>query len=94
MLHFTASELRVLLRAVERGVNSPRCASMGRLFDAAAALLGLAQTCSFEGQAAMLLEAAARTVSTDEYYPFQVTSFTVDKAPCDGSWSGGRLFEG
>lgn len=81
LLHFTASELRVLLRAVERGVNSPRCASMGRLFDAAAALLGLAQTCSFEGQAAMLLEAAARTVSTDEYYPFQVTSFTVDKAP-------------
>lgn len=81
LLQFTDSELRVLLRAIERSVNSPRCTSMGRLFDAAASLLGLAQTCSFEGQAAMLLESAARSVSTDKYYPFQVTYFTVGNRP-------------
>lgn len=80
-LHFTESELRVLLRAIDRGVNSPRCTSMGRLFDAAASLLGLAQRCSFEGQAAMLLEAAARSHSTEEYYPYQVTYFTVGRRP-------------
>jgi len=46
----------VLLEAVERGVNSPWTSSLGRLFDAVAALSGLRYEVSFEGQAAMALE--------------------------------------
>ena len=40
-------------------VNSPRTSSMGRLFDAVAAICGLPPVISFEGQAAMALEFAA-----------------------------------
>lgn len=53
---FTAAEKRVLASMLERGVNSPVTTSAGRLFDAVASLLGVAQKCSFEGQAAMQLE--------------------------------------
>jgi len=42
-----------------RDLRCPRTTSMGRWFDAAAALLGVRETSAFEGQAPMLLEALA-----------------------------------
>jgi hydrogenase maturation protein HypF len=46
----------VLLRMLASGVQAPETSSMGRLFDAVAALAGLHGSCSFEGQTAMRFE--------------------------------------
>ena len=44
---------------IERGINSPRTSSMGRLFDTAAAILGICDKATYEGEPAIELEAAA-----------------------------------
>jgi hydrogenase maturation protein HypF len=53
--------IRVVERQLERNVNVSRASSMGRLFDAAAAVLGVRREQQYEGQAAMELEALAGT---------------------------------
>lgn len=51
-----AETYRAMLAA---GLNCPLSSGMGRLFDGAAAILGIKTRCSYEGQGAILLEAAA-----------------------------------
>ena len=53
-------EGRIVHAMLEADVNSPVCTSAGRLFDAAAALLGVCTEPGYDGEAACLLEAAAR----------------------------------
>jgi hydrogenase maturation protein HypF len=66
-LGFDASETSVLCSLLDRELQAPLTTSVGRLFDGVAALLGLRQRSSFEGQAAMELEFAADAVSrTDD----------------------------
>ena len=44
---------------LDSGLNCPLSSGMGRLFDGVAAILGIKTVCSYEGQGAVLLEAAA-----------------------------------
>jgi hydrogenase maturation protein HypF len=54
------AKLDLLLRALERRINSPLTSSCGRLFDAVAAIARVRQKVSFEAQAAIELEMAAQ----------------------------------
>ncbi|BAN34612.1 (NiFe) hydrogenase maturation protein HypF [Sulfuricella denitrificans skB26] len=56
-LHSAATAVREML---EKNLNCPTTSSCGRLFDAAAGLLGVREISAFEGQAAMLLEGLAQ----------------------------------
>ena len=65
-----------MLRA---GLNCPLSSGMGRLFDGVAAILGVKTLCSYEGQGAVLLEAAA--TADDGVFPF-----TLDGSPLRFDW--------
>lgn len=62
---YKKSELTIVRQQWKKIVNSPTTSSIGRLFDGAAALLGLIQESSFDAQAAMYLEAAATSKTED-----------------------------
>lgn len=65
---FAPAERAVLQTLLRRGLNCPPTSSVGRLFDAVAALTDLRQVSHFEGQAAMELEFALAGVTTDDAY--------------------------
>jgi hydrogenase maturation protein HypF len=78
-------ERRLVAEAIEKDVNCPPTSSCGRLFDAVAALCGIATHNAYEGHAAMMLEQAAAD-SCDEAYPFSVDAgeggrLEIDFAP-------------
>jgi hydrogenase maturation protein HypF len=52
-------KLHALFDAVDKGINTPKTSSAGRLFDAVAALLGLCSVASFEAEGPMRLESRA-----------------------------------
>ncbi|HEY6445298.1 MAG TPA: carbamoyltransferase HypF [Acidobacteriaceae bacterium] len=70
--------VRVIDTMLLRRVNTIPTSSAGRLFDAAASLIGLRHTVSFEGQAAMMLEAVADawTGAPPEHYEFALSGAT------------------
>ena len=57
------------LQLIDKNIRTFETTSIGRLFDAAAALLGFTREISFEGQAAMWLEQLARTAGNSRCIP-------------------------
>lgn len=68
------TQAQMVVRIGVQGLNAPLTSSMGRLFDAVAAILGLRLDAAFEGQAAMELEMIADPDEQERY------DFTWDAA--------------
>jgi hydrogenase maturation protein HypF len=79
---FTAAERRTLGIMLARGVQAPRATSAGRLFDAVAALLGLVQKATYEGQAAAMLELTA----DGNPLPYHLDIVAKDGGPLELDW--------
>ncbi len=62
----------LLHHAWKRQINCPPTSAIGRLFDAAAALTGLVQSASFEGQGPMMLEAACQEIPSLKRNPMLI----------------------
>lgn len=55
---------------IERGLNTPMASSVGRLFDAASAILGVCTEPKYEGEGAILLEAAIGRTDSDVHMDY------------------------
>ena len=76
--------LELLSQMAKKGINSPKASSCGRLFDAVAAAIGICrESCSYEGQSAIELEALAERWMLNHpeeiaFYPFAVENKKVE----------------
>ncbi|MEH2098273.1 MAG: carbamoyltransferase HypF [Nostoc sp.] len=87
--------LTLLNQLIEKGINSPPASSVGRLFDAVAAAIGIyREECSYEGQAAIAMEAIVDVSSLNNdketlIYPFSFSFsdsiYCIDPRPM---WQG------
>ncbi|MBD2498071.1 carbamoyltransferase HypF [Nostoc sp. FACHB-280] len=83
--------LKLLNQIIEKGINSPLASSVGRLFDAVAAAIGIfTEECSYEGQAAIALESLVDVNILNNHkekliYPFNFNFsdniYCIDSAP-------------
>lgn len=76
--------VKVVEQMIQRRFQTPMTSSMGRLFDAVAALARVRQTVSFEGQAAIALEQLATDCQDTASYPYEIHGMSpgvIDFAP-------------
>ncbi len=76
----SASEASLLKDQIEKKINISQNSSMGRLFDAVSSLIGIRQEVSYEGQAAIELEAMADP-DEDGVYSFTIQDGIINVLP-------------
>lgn len=78
---FNMKELDIIKKQIDKKINAPLVSSMGRLFDAAASLIGITYEVQYEGQAAMELESIIKNDSSS--YDYVITrddGYIIDTA--------------
>ncbi|MEI6289081.1 MAG: carbamoyltransferase HypF [Chloroflexota bacterium] len=75
-LGFAEHEKNMLYNQLTKQINTPMTSSMGRLFDAVSALCGIKKIVSYEGQAAIELEAHQDPEETG-YYEFGISKTLI-----------------
>jgi hydrogenase maturation protein HypF len=75
------SDYHTIETMLERRIHTPPTSSVGRLFDAIAALVGLRDRVSYEGQGAVELEWFATGASPEGFYPFELMSAPAGQSP-------------
>ena len=80
-LHSNDPRLPIVQKALLLNINVIRTSSMGRLFDAASSMLGLADFNSHQGRCAMSLESAARDALMEKIQPLPLAFAKEEVAP-------------
>ncbi|MDY7005174.1 MAG: carbamoyltransferase HypF [Cyanobacteriota bacterium] len=84
---FQTKPLATLNQMMEKGINSPLASSCGRLFDAVAAAIGICREfCSYEGQAAINLEALATEYLLNDAKEIEGYQFNMFKLDTDSKF--------
>ncbi len=73
---------RIILEQIEKRINTVETSSLGRVFDAVAAMLGLGSYNNFDAQLPMALEAVIEN-EIEEHYDFELTNRTGEPLQLD-----------
>jgi len=76
------NRLKIISEQLEKGINCVETSSLGRVFDAVAAMLGLGGYNNFEAQLPMALEAAI-TGEIEEHYDFELINISGEPVQLD-----------
>ena len=77
---FETSELMTLHTMYKRDLNAPLSSSVGRLFDAVASLMSIAQTLGYEGESGLLIESEVKA-AVHTFYSYKIEDDLMDWEP-------------
>jgi len=79
--HLKKYKYKTIIKMSENEVNAPLTSSVGRVFDAVAALTGIKEISSFEAEAAVALETAAESCKISKHYGYNIKNGVINMKP-------------